>query len=341
LLERAQSERRDALVEHSLRLELARVRLAIGPDPMRLDAIRKEVAKAQAVYEAVGDESGLAQVCFVLGEICLRMGQLTEMERIGRRGLAHADRSPSSREQVGAQRMVATALEAGPTPVEKSILECEELALWRGNENPAVLPILAHLQSMLGEFDVARSLIDRARRLLSERYRVRRPLLLLKKRSAQVEILAGNLAAGERELREGLELSLDMGTQETSEVAAILSQVLSRQGNSTEAARLAATSKQHAPSESVSAQALWRVALAQVELARGNTQEGEHLVRESIALVPAEMLNLSAHLRANLSQILATKGQRTGAAAAIEEAISLYGLKGNVVEAQRTRSIGV
>jgi ATP/maltotriose-dependent transcriptional regulator MalT len=236
--------------------------------------------------------------------------------------------------------MLATALEAGPTPVEKSILECEELVLWRGSENPGVQPILAHLRSMLGEFDVARSLLERARRLLSQRYRARRPVLLLKKRSAQVAILAGDLPGAESELRDALEHSLDMGTQETSEIAALLSRVLTMQGDPTKAAEMAETSERHAPSESVSAQALWRVALAQAEVARGNPHEGERLVRESIGLVPAEMLNLSADLRVVLAQVLASGEQRKRASAAIQDAISLYELKGNVVGAREARSVG-
>ena len=119
---------------------------------------------------------------------------------------------------------------------------------WRGTEHPGVLSDLARLHATLGEFDQARELISRARRLLVERTRARRPLGLVTRWSAEVEIMARDLAAGERELRAALELALDMGERDqVSQIGADLSRVLSRQGNADEAGRVAALSIDHAP----------------------------------------------------------------------------------------------
>lgn len=332
LLEAAGSDNR---LEHRLLLEQARVRLATGPDPIRLDALRAEALRAQAVFERAGDESGLAQAHFVLGEICLRLGRPTDMESLARRGLVHADRSGSAREQLGARRMVATALEVGPTPVQDCLRECEELSRWRGMENPGVQPVLAYLRSMVGEFDEARELLARARRMLTETTRARRPLVLLARWEAEVDILAGDLASAERHLRAAIELGLDMGIQDVSEPAAILSRILLAQGDTNEAARLAGVSRSHAPSESVAAQALCRSAAALLLASHGSDEEGERLARQAVEMVPPEMVNLSAGLRLDLASVVAMAGRPDDASLLTRDAVARYERKGNLAAAAR------
>ncbi|MGH2789280.1 MAG: hypothetical protein ACRDJV_15490, partial [Actinomycetota bacterium] len=64
-----------------------------------------------------------------------------------------------------------------------------------------MLTELAILSAMLGEFEEARELNERARRLFVERMRVRRPLMFLANSNAAVELLAGDLATADGELR--------------------------------------------------------------------------------------------------------------------------------------------
>jgi tetratricopeptide (TPR) repeat protein len=292
------------------------------------------------VFEGAGDEAGLSQACHVLGVVHSRLGELGKMEVVARRGLAHAERSGNAREELGARWSVSMALVAGATPVRACIRSCRELVQWRGTENPGVLADLAVLRSMLGEVDEGRGLIARARRLLVERTRARRPLGAVARRAAEVEIMAGDLAAGERELRVALELGSDMGERDQiSQIAASLSRVLSVRGAAEEAARLASVSADHAPAQSVVAQALWRAATARVLANRKDSQEAERLAREAIQLLPLEMLNLGAELRVDLAEVLLATGQRDAARKAISEAIYLYGRKGNRAAATQARSL--
>ena len=327
-----------ASIEHFLRLERARVRLATGPDPRSLDSIREDATQALALFEAVGDESGLAQAHFVLALIHLRLGHPTEMEEVARRGLVHANRSGNAREELGARWLVAMALEPGPRPVRDCILACEDLVRWRGTEHPGVLSDVAYLRSMLGEFDEARELIARARRLLAERLRARRPLGQVLRRAAEIEILADDLQSAERALREALEVNAGMEERDpVSQIAAVLSRILTMRGNTGEAARFAKLSKDHAPSESVAAQALWRAALARVLASRGEPQEAGALAREAVELAPAEMLNLRADLGVDLAAILVATGEQDQAQALLREAADLYSRKGNEVGARRAQ----
>ena len=330
----------DSQLEYSVRLERARIRLATGPDPMSLDAIRGEAERALRVFEGAGDEAGLSQACHVLGLVHQRLGELREMEEVARRGLAHANRSGNAREELGARWSVSMALVAGATPVKACIRSCRELARWRGTENPGVLADLAVLRSMLGEFDEAHELIDRARRLLVERMRARRPLGGVARRAAEVEIIAGDFAAGERELRNALELGREMGERDQiSQIAASLSRILSIRGATEEAAKFASLSEENAPAESVTAQALWRAATARALANREDSQKVERLAREAIRLLPLEMLNLGAELRVDLAEVLLAAGQREAALTAIREAIELYRRKGNVAAAIHVRSL--
>ncbi len=327
-------------LEQVVGLERARIRLFTGPDPAPLRVIREEAERALEVLGESGDEAGRALGCYVLGHIHMLLGEIREMEKIARRGLDHAIRSGEPREEAAARLWVALALVLGETPVPACLHACEKLAPWLGMEHPLVLCEMAVLRAMLGDFDEARDLIARARRLLVERIRARRPLMFATGSSASVEVLAGDLAAGERELRTALQMALEMREREwVSQFAASLSRVLSIQG-SEEAERFSTLSFETAPAESVAAQALWRSAKARVLVNSGDHGQAERLAREAIQLVPREMLNLSADLRVDLAKILLVARWREATLPVINEAIDLYKRKGNLVSATQARALG-
>jgi predicted ATPase/DNA-binding SARP family transcriptional activator/class 3 adenylate cyclase len=330
----------DRPLEQVIGLERARICLFTGPDPVSLRALREEAERALEVLGESGDEAGLALGCYVLGHVHMLLGEIREMEKTARRGLDHAIRSGEPREEAAARLWVALALVLGETPVPACLHACERLAPWRGMDHPLVLCELAGLRAMLGEFDEAHELIARARRLLVERIHARRPLMFAAGSSASVEILAGDLAAGERELRTALQMALEMREQEwVSQFAASLSRVLSIQG-SEEAERFSALSFETAPAENAAAQAMWRSAKARALVNRGDHGEAERLAREAIQLVPREMLNLGADRRVDLAEILLVARRREAALPVINEAVDLYKRKGNLVSAARASALG-
>jgi DNA-binding SARP family transcriptional activator/class 3 adenylate cyclase len=340
LVEGARAEG-DRSLEQDIRLERARVQVFTGPDPVTLEAIRHEAEQSLQMFEGAGDESGMARAYFVLGYVHIRAGNVRETEEAFRRSLDHANRSGDIREEAAARWLLADAIVLGPTPVPDCIRLCEELVPWRDREHPGVLSELGSLQAMLGEFDRARELGARARRLFLERIRARRPLMFVAQSSGAVEILAVDFASGERELRGALDMALGMEERDqVSQIAAALSQVLSTLGRSGEAERFASMSMETAPSESVMSQALSRAARARVMAGRDGDPAAEQLAREAVRLAPAEMLNFRADLLVNLAEVLRAKDDRNGAAPIIREAIELYERKGNLVSAARARSFG-
>jgi tetratricopeptide (TPR) repeat protein len=292
----------------------------------------------EAVVGESADEAGLAPTCYVLAYVLLRRGDIREMERVARRGLGHADRSGHPREVMAARMTVAWAVIAGSTPVPDCIRICEQLVPVLGLEHPQILGELAGLHAMLGDIDDARRVVTRARRLTLERMRGRSTLLLAAQSSGRVELLAGDLAAGERELRVALELALDAGLREpAAQSAARLSQIRSAQYDPAGAERLASLSREKAPAESAVAQALWRAAAARVLADRDDHVEAERLARQAVELVPREMLNARGSVLVNLAKVLLAAGRRDAALPVINEAIEAYDRKSNLVSAARAR----
>lgn len=319
-----------------LGLERAWLRLAIGPDPMTLDEIGELAHSALAGF--ADDDAKAVLPVFILGEVYRRMGRIAEMEETMRRGLGHADGSGNARFQLGARRILATALEVGPSPVVECIEECRQLVIWRGRENAAVLPILARLHAMNGEFDVSREMIARAESVLREGVRARRPMSLVLKRHAEVEILAGDLDAAENLLRQAVELDTAMDLrEEAAEAAALLARTLFQRGRPEEAGEMAVLAKSLAPAESVTPQALWRSTLGTSLAARGEAKEAVRLEEEAIGLVPAAMPNLRGDLHLDLARTLLLTGQDEAGQDAIDGAIDSYQRKGNLAAAAQAK----
>jgi tetratricopeptide (TPR) repeat protein len=167
--------------------------------------------------------------------------------------------------------------------------------------------------------------------------RVRRPLMFLAHSSAAVEVLAGDFASAERELRAALQMALDMGERDhLSQIAAGLSQLLSGNGQLDEAERLATLSAEHASVEGV-ARVLSLAARGRVLVGRGHLSEAEALAREAVRLSPPGMPNLRADLLVGWVEALRAGGNKKDARSAISQAIELYERKGNVVSAARAR----
>lgn len=314
----------------TIRLERTRIKIFAGPDPTPLAIIATQAGASLENADASPDE--LAQACHVLAMVHLRTGRMREMEEMARLGLAYADRAGNPRDELAARWNLAWAVEAGATPVPDAIRTCEELARWRGREHPGVLCELGSLRAMRGDFDEALELVTRGRRLLDDWMHARGPTVFAMRAIAKVDILAGDLARAEGDLRYGLEIALDIGLREQSaDLAARLSAVLSVAGAPSEAEQLARLSMKQAPAESVAAQALGRVAMARVLVTRQEGEQAERLAREAAELPPADMLNLRADVLVDLAEVLLAAGENEAAHVASREAAEIYAEKGNVV----------
>jgi DNA-binding SARP family transcriptional activator/class 3 adenylate cyclase/tetratricopeptide (TPR) repeat protein len=324
----------DEVLGRRIHLDRLRIRLITGPDPMPLDALGAEAEAGLRFFTSSEDDTGAANVCYILVLVSMRRGDLAEMERYARLEHVHALRSGSIREEAASRWMIAFALVLGSTAVDDAITECEELLPWSGSEHPGVLSELAHLRAMRGEFAVSRQLIARARRLAIERIHARRPLMFAARSSAEIELLAGDVSAAESELRLALQMASEMNEREVAAgCAARLARLVSVPGRRDEADELTKMSAELAPSEHRPDQALVLAARAAVLALRRDHGTAEGLLRQAIQLVPVEMLNLRADLLVDLAAVLGHLGHPAEAAATQREAIGLYERKGNLAAA--------
>jgi DNA-binding SARP family transcriptional activator/tetratricopeptide (TPR) repeat protein len=306
------------------RLERARVQLLVGPDPVPLEALRREADEAWAFFTETEDEGGMAQAAFLSAFAEERAGNIAAMEQRYRTSLVHADRSGQMREMLGARWMVAHALVLGTVAVPEAIDQCGALLSIQEFEVPGVRLALGLLVGMAGRFDEAREMHERASRMIEEQMRVRRLSKFVALSRATVEVMAGDLPAAERELRAALEIDRAIGKErdDLSQTAARLALVLSRQGRDEEAGEMAALAAEAAPAESAAAQALCRAA-------RARATASTELARKAVALSPEGMPNLRADLLVELASVLRGHRDEAGAGAALARAAGLYQRKGN------------
>ena len=315
----------DRSAELLARLERGRVQILVGPDPVPMDAFRQEAEEAFVYFTQTGDDSGLGQATFLTAFVEERAGRITAMEDRYRASLAYADRSGLMREKLASRWMLSHALVLGPVPVPECIERCQELVTVHGFDIAGVQMALGLLSAMIGQFDEAREVHDHVRRNIEEQMRVRRLLKFVAVSRAAIEVLAGDLAAAERELRASIEVDRAIGIErdDFAQTAARLAFVLCREGRDEEAAGMAALSANAAPSESPAAQALSTAA-------RARTTGDAELARRAVELAPEEMLNLRADVVVELAAVLRGVGDDQGAKMAHDEAAALYERKGNL-----------
>jgi ATP/maltotriose-dependent transcriptional regulator MalT len=199
----------------------------------------------------------------------------------------------------------------------------------------------AAFASLAGRHDEARELIGRARRLLEE---VALTVWLagpLAQFAAWIELLAGEPAQAERELRSGYDKLHEIGEASwLSTVAAILAESLYAQGRDADAEALTRESEDSAGAEDAYSQSLLRSVRAKALARHGSADEARRLAAASVELVDTtDFLHLRWYARMSLADVLRTGGDLAAAARAGEEALELAELKGSVVGAQLTREL--
>jgi tetratricopeptide (TPR) repeat protein len=156
-----------------------------------------------------------------------------------------------------------------------------------------------------------------------------------------VEMLAGDPAAAERELRRGYEALERMGGEmmETT-LAALLAQALHEQGRDEEALRFTELSERAVRPDDLFAHIQWRAARAKALARLGNHDEAERLAREAVSLAEeTDFLTVHADALLCLAEVLRHAGRAEESAPVLEQALSLYEAKGNVVSAARARAV--
>jgi class 3 adenylate cyclase/tetratricopeptide (TPR) repeat protein len=334
----------DPVIEAYARLILLWVRLFTGP--IDEAAVRAELEALIPMFEAQGDELGLARAWTVAGEIALSAGQAEMSGAAAQRALTYATRIGHEMTETSLLSLYATAGSIGPTPVREALQRCDDVLAQLASVPSAQAWVLRHIPRLLameGRFDEARDGLRRAKAIMEE---FGAGFILvggLAGNGGYLEMLAGEPRAAEDELRWGFERLEGMGEKAIlSSVAAKLAMALTMQGPDRleEAGRFAGIAEEAGAQGRSSRipQFEWRAARATILLKEGRAEEAEPFAREAVAEADrTDFVNDRAEALLTLAQVLLAL-ERPDAEATLRESLRLFEEKGNLVGASRARA---
>jgi predicted ATPase/class 3 adenylate cyclase len=300
------------------------------------------------LFEADGAHWELARAWRLIGVvhgIAARYQQSTDA--VGR-SMIHARLAGD--EQFIARNAVGLSSSAllGPTPVPEAIALCEQLIAEVLSDRQAegqILCYLAQLRAMNGELDQARTLYRRGRRQLRELGQGLNAAATAID-TLLVELLAGDLAAAEREVMPDYEFLARVGeTYIMSTLAALLSRVVRDQGRDDEALAISRIAEGATAADDIESQALWQSIRAPIIARAGSLAEAESLARSAVELSQqSDAPQMQADTLSELAAVLKVAGRVDEARQCIDAAIAIYRAKGDIVSAARatawTASLG-
>jgi class 3 adenylate cyclase/tetratricopeptide (TPR) repeat protein len=299
--------------------------------------------QAIPVFSELGDELGLAMSWNLIAFAHFVRCSYGEMEDVLERAAAHARNADSAHEEAESLRWLAAALALGPTPAPEAIARCEQI-LVRVEPHQALAAVitatLARLYAMCGSFERAHELYVRSKELATE-FGAQFTIARLPLYSGPVELIEGDIAGAERELRSSYELLETIGEQGAlSTVAALLARCVVLQGRTEEAASLTDVSERTATPVDAYSEVVWRGTRARVAARNGDLDGAELLARRAVQLAEqTDGPNLQADALVDLADVLGRARGPASAVAPLSRAESLYTAKGNVVGAAEARRL--
>ncbi len=289
--------------------------------------------EAIEVFEELGDDAGLARAWRRVAHAHQVRSRYGPAEEAGEKALVHVRRAGDRHEEARIVDTLCTSLLYGPANAAEAIDRCLQMLEWaRGSRvmEANVGISLAGLKAMRGDFEEARSLAAAARQAYEE-LGLRLATAGLTQVTGPLELLAGDLDAAERELREGLDILEPLGSSGYQD--ALLADVAYRRGNVDEAERLLARAEAGAADDNIAAQVEWRAVRAKLE-------RSVELAEAAVELAGrTDALNLRGDAELDLAETLRLAGEPDEAARAVQRALELYEQKGNVVAAANAASL--
>ena len=305
-------------------------------------AVLEELEAAVPIFDELSDHRRLARAWRLAVDAYGVSYRFGDAAAAAERAVRHAQLGGDERGAAVAASAYAMAALYGPTPVDEAIAHCEQTLLeTAGNRKVQafVTLLMSPLYAMSGDFEEARRLYREAWTTFQEigatLYGARTSLA-----SAAVELLAGDRAAAERELRRDYELLEGIGERYLrSTVAANLGLVLLLEERADEAAEYIRVAEAISTEDDVETQALWRSAKAALLAGSDELRAAEEMAREAVALLRGtDAIVHTADALSILASVLARGGRDEERLAALREAAELYARKGNVIAERTARS---
>ena len=323
-----------------LRALVERQQLRLFAAPATADETADVASRAIAELESLGDDLGLAKAWRLASEVHLVACRWRARSEALERALMHARRVPEARQETTMlMLLLSQALHYGPTPVDEAIEQCR-VFIAEADDRPALEAgigiTLASLLAMQGAFDEARERYRDSVALQEELgLRLRRATRTLD--GAQIEILAGDLEAAERELRLGCSMLEEMHESGVRAViAAHLAAVLCEQGKDEEAGSVLEIAARIAEEDDLASQVVQCTTRARLLVRAGDAERAEPAAAKAVELAePTDFPALQADAYVALATVRAYAGADDEARRLLERAHAVHDDKGNVVAAAR------
>ncbi|MFN2590646.1 MAG: AAA family ATPase, partial [Actinomycetota bacterium] len=304
----------------------------------------REATQAIAVFDAEGDEAGLAKAWSLLGLFHLFTCQFAESEDAWEKAAAHARAAGRQREELENLSWVPLVVYVGPRPVEDAIQRCREVYDRADGDRKAMstaLSSMAMLEAMRGRFNEARELVSRAKRILEE---ISLPVWLggpTAQVAGWVELLARNAIVATRELQAGADMLREVGELSyLSTVAALLAEAEYQQGRFDQVEQHLRLSEVSGGEDDVYTQIVVRSVRAKLSAQRQEFEEAERLAREAVAMAePTDFLFGRWYALFSLGEVLGAAGRAGDADEVLRQAAAVAERKGFTVGAERARSL--
>jgi tetratricopeptide (TPR) repeat protein len=324
-------------------LELLDVKMNVNPEGAS-DEAAAAVKHVLVTLADAGDDAGLARAYNVMGAVYVMKGDNRSLEHAAERAMVHARRARDPVQEAWGTLNLSIALIFGPTPAPEMEARCTELLAEARNNRSAAASILAArgtARALLGHFDEARRDARASSELLEELgMSVNQAGFAIG--TAEIERLAGDLAAAEAQLRAACEVLEDAGALAILSTAAAMCArvILERRGEQTEVARFLDLAEGTGSSDDLATQLCARSTRARLLAHAGALDEALELARSAVDLAgnTDALLERGEALLA-LAEVEEAAGDHAEAGEHREEAVALFEAKGDVVGPQRVRAL--
>jgi class 3 adenylate cyclase/tetratricopeptide (TPR) repeat protein len=334
----------ETIGHHDLRTtaELVRLQLHLRSEASTsLDDVVRQTEAAVQDLERSDDALGLSRAWRLLELANGISGRYQAAGEANAKAIEYARRAG---DHVLEKRLYSSASQvalSGPLPASDGIIRCEQLIMMAEGDRrgqAVTLAALAHLRAMVGDFERARADYRRGRTILEE-LGLRFDASLISIDSGPIEMLAGDPAAAETELRKDYDALDAMGERNyISSTAGLLAEALYVQGRFDEAARHAAICEEIAAPSDVFSQRLWRGVRGKLLARDGGIDEGIDLARSGVTESQAsDDIEGQGNALLFLAEVQSAAGRLDDAGRSAQEACALFEAKGNVVSAKRAR----
>lgn len=324
--------------------ELAGLHLRYTTDSTSVhDSIVARVRELLPVLEEAADHHGLVRAWRLLTYAYMTATQWGMAVEAGEQAVHHAEQAGDEGMATRFVGMLAVSVLYGPTPVDEAITYCEGVLARAAEDRKSVAiteAVLAHLEAMRGNFEVARARYRRSRALLEE-FGWRFSAALTSHDSAPVEMLAGDLEAAEHELRKDYQTLEQMGERNyISTTAGLLAEVLYRQGSYHESAEFVAVCRSLASPDDVASQFWWRCVQAKLLARERQHEQADTIIAEAIELIGgSDWLDGRGNGFMDLAEVRRLGGRIGDALEALAQASARFTAKDNIVSARRAHEL--